>query len=82
MNAIEATATVVRLHGEETMVTRQAPGQPVDELSCDECHRPVGLTTTNVGTAEDPVIRIDFRPYFITRPYDVVVIFCQQDADK
>ena len=81
MNAIEATCTVVRLHGEEVMVTRQAPGEPVDELCCDECHKPVGLATRNVGTDADPVIRTDFHPYQITRPYDVVVIFCKEDAD-
>lgn len=76
-----SVAIAVRdLHG-EGMATRPARNEPVDELFCDECRTAVGLVSRNLGTPEKPIIRVDFHPYQVSQPHDVVVIFCESDAE-
>lgn len=54
-------------------ITRPALTEPVDELSCDECGKPV-------GNVSDPDGGATFRPYHITTPNRIPVILCDDDA--
>ena len=76
MNTIEATMTVVDIHGltfvdePAIQITGWDQMDPVDELSCDECGRWVAWVTDGEGNGE-------FVYYGISKPSQVVLIHCE-----
>lgn len=76
MNDPEVVIKIRNMNGVGPMVEPNPMFDPVDELSCDECNRPVGLTSTGVDDNETPIIK--FYPYHITTPVAAAhpVILC------